>query len=44
MVVILFYLNEDNVSTFHGINERIPVEDFNNAVRFYIQLIRNATQ
>lgn len=41
---IPFYLHEDNVNTFHGINERIPVEDFNNTVWFYIQLIRNATQ
>lgn len=38
-----FYLNNDNISTFHGINERISIEDFENAIRFYVQLIKNAT-
>ncbi len=34
-------LNTDNINTMHGINERLPVEDFKDAIRFYIQLIRN---
>ena len=38
-----FYLNNENITTFHGINERIPVEDFENAIRFYVQLIRNTS-
>ncbi len=38
-----FYLNQDNIKTFHGVNERIPVSDFENAVRFYIRLIENST-
>lgn len=38
-----FHLNPENISTFHGINERISIEDFENGVRFYVQLIKNAT-
>ncbi|MEL7001258.1 MAG: M20 family peptidase [Bacteroidota bacterium] len=38
-----FYLNSESIKTFHGIDEKIPVEDFENAVRFYLQLIKNAT-
>ncbi|MBL6445894.1 M20 family peptidase [Fulvivirga sp. 29W222] len=39
-----FYLNSENISTFHGINERISVNDFENAIRFYAQLIRNSIE
>ncbi len=38
-----FYLNEDNITSFHGINERLPVEEFEDAVRFYVQLLRNGS-
>jgi carboxypeptidase PM20D1 len=38
-----FYLNAETLKTFHGINERISVEDFETAVRYYTQLIRNST-
>jgi len=38
-----FYLNNENITSFHGINERIPVDDFENAVRFYVRLIKNST-
>ena len=38
------YLNQETVSTFHGVNERISVNDFENAIRYYIQLIKNSTQ
>jgi carboxypeptidase PM20D1 len=37
-----YHINEDNISTFHGIDERIPVEDYKNAIRFYRQLILNS--
>ncbi|MEQ9165976.1 MAG: M20 family peptidase [Fulvivirga sp.] len=37
-----FHLNSENISTFHGIDERIPVADFEDAVRFYYQLIKNS--
>ncbi|MEL7146337.1 MAG: M20 family peptidase [Bacteroidota bacterium] len=37
-----FRLNPDNISTFHGINERIGVEEYKDAIRFYRQLIRNS--
>jgi len=35
------YINDNNIKSFHGINERIAVRDFNAAVRFYIQVIKN---
>lgn len=34
-------LNPDNINTMHGIDERLPAEDFKDVIRFYIQLIRN---
>ena len=37
-----YHINEDNIQTFHGINERIPVEDYKDAIRFYRQLIINS--
>jgi len=39
-----FYLTPDNVSTFHGIDEHLAITDFENAIRFYRQLILNSTQ
>ncbi|MBB6459343.1 M20 family peptidase [Flammeovirga kamogawensis] len=39
-----FHLNKKNLKTFHGTNERIGVEEFNNAIRFYAQLIKNSTK
>lgn len=39
-----YHINEDNISSFHGINERIPVSDYEDAIRFYRQLILNSTQ
>ena len=38
-----FYLDKDNIKTFHGIDEHIAVKDFKDAVRFYRQLILNAS-
>ncbi|WP_186755869.1 M20 family peptidase [Echinicola salinicaeni] len=34
-------LNKGNIKSFHGLNERIPVSDFENSIRFYQQLISN---
>lgn len=34
-------LNPDNIKAMHGINENIPVDEFEDAVRFYVQLIQN---
>ncbi len=34
-------LTPDNINSMHGINERIPVEEFKDAIRFYVQLIKN---
>ena len=37
-----YHINEGNIQTFHGINERIPVKDYKNAIRFYRQLVLNS--
>lgn len=34
-------LNNATKKSFHGLNERLAVEDFRNAIRFYVQLIQN---
>lgn len=36
-----YHLTPETVSMFHGINERISVEDFDNAIRFYVRLMEN---
>ena len=36
-------LNKGNIKSFHGLNERLPVSDFKNSIRFYYQLIKNST-
>lgn len=37
-----YHINETNISTFHGIDEHISVEDYRNAIRFYRQLLLNS--
>jgi carboxypeptidase PM20D1 len=37
-----YHINDSNIQSFHGIDERIPVEDYKDAIRFYRQLIINA--
>ncbi|HEY9116929.1 MAG TPA: M20/M25/M40 family metallo-hydrolase, partial [Roseivirga sp.] len=39
-----YHINEQNIGTFHGIDEHIQVEDYENAIRFYHQLILNSTR
>lgn len=39
-----YHINEDNITTFHGIDEHILVEDYKDAIRFYKQLILNSNQ
>lgn len=39
-----YHINEDNITTFHGIDEHILVEDYKDAIRFYRQLILNSNQ
>lgn len=34
-------LNPDNIMAMHGIDEKIAVDEFEDAIRFYIQLIKN---
>lgn len=36
-------LHTDNIHAIHGINEHIPVTEFRDAVRFYIQLLKNCS-
>lgn len=39
-----FYLSEENISTFHGIDEHLAITEYENAIRFYRQLILNSTK
>lgn len=39
-----YHINEANITTFHGIDEHILVEDYENAIQFYRQLILNSNQ
>ncbi|KAA9340674.1 M20 family peptidase [Adhaeribacter soli] len=36
-----YKINKENINAFHGVNERIAVEEFEDAVRFYERLVRN---
>jgi carboxypeptidase PM20D1 len=36
-----YKINKENINSFHGVNERIAVEEFEDAVRFYERLVRN---
>ena len=36
-------LNKNNIKSFHGLNERIPKSEFESAILFYYQFIRNCT-
>lgn len=38
-----YHINEQNINSFHGIDEHILVEDYENAIRYYKQLILNST-
>ena len=37
------YINPENLACFHGIDERVSVEEFENGIRFYRQLILNGS-
>jgi carboxypeptidase PM20D1 len=37
-------IGSDDTNRYHGINERISIEDYERCVRFYAQLIRNSQQ
>ena len=36
-------INRSNIKSYHGLNERLSVHDFENSIRFYYQLIKNST-
>ena len=36
-----YKINKNNINSFHGVNEQISVEEFEDAVRFYERLVRN---
>lgn len=35
------YIGPHNIKSFHGLNERIPVSEFKNVIRFYVRLLEN---
>jgi carboxypeptidase PM20D1 len=35
-------INRSNVKSFHGLNERIAISEFENAIQFYTRLIQNS--
>ena len=35
-------INQGNLKSFHGLNERMPIAELEDAVRFYIRLIENS--
>lgn len=37
-------INKGNIKSFHGLNERISIQDIENGIRFYQQLIQNSTE
>lgn len=37
-----FMITSENITCFHGFDERIPVNEFEDAIRFYTQIIINA--
>ena len=37
-------ITQENISSIHGINERIPINEFEDVVRFYRQILINAEQ
>lgn len=37
------HVAKEDIKRFHGVDERIDVENFDDAVRFYVRLVRNAT-
>lgn len=38
------HLNKNNQKSFHGLNERLAVSDFYDAIAFYVQLIQNSNR
>lgn len=37
-----YKINDKNIGSFHGINEQISVQDFEDAIRFYMRFIKNS--
>ncbi len=38
------HLNDNTKKSFHGLNERLAVSDFYDAIQFYVQLIKNTDE
>ncbi len=38
-----YHINENNINSFHGIDEHILIEDYEHAIQYYKQLILNST-
>ncbi len=39
-----YKINKENINSFHGLNERIAVTEFEDTVRFYVQLLKNVNE
>lgn len=37
-------ISDKNIKSFHGVNERIAISDYKNAINFYVQLIKNSQE
>lgn len=38
-----YTITKENINSFHGVNEKIAVSEFEDAIRFYVQLLKNVT-
>src|SRR5688572_4486327 len=39
-----YKINKGNINSFHGLNEKIAVTEFEDAIRFYAQLLKNVNE
>lgn len=39
-----YKINKANINSFHGVNEKISVPEFEDAIRFYTQLLKNVNE
>ena len=39
-----YKINKENINSFHGVNEKIAVTEFEDAIRFYAQLLKNINE
>lgn len=39
-----YKINKENINSFHGVNEKIAVSEFEDAIQFYVQLLKNVNE